>query len=216
MEMISLVAIDTTPPAAGLRVAGASRGRVECVEYGSLTDEQLLGRVADHRDSDAFTELYGRYARAVFSLVARTIRDRDAGEDIAQEAFTAVWRAARSYKPERGSAVAWMFTIARNAAVDAARARRPVVFGDPPDSPDPAPTPDVQVSDSMDAFRVHAAVDSLPEREREVIAMAYFEGLSQSEVAEKLHVPLGTVKTRTRSGLARLAERLDREQVVLG
>ncbi len=198
-----------------MRARRAARDRVECVEYGSLTDEQLLERVADHRDAGAFSELYSRYARAVYSLVSRTLRDRDAGEDVAQEAFTAVWRAARSYKPERGSAVAWLFTIARNAAVDAARARKPVAYGDPPDSPDPSPTPDVEVAAGLDAFRVHAAVDALPEREREVINLAYFEGLSQSEVADRLALPLGTVKTRTRAGLARLADRLEREQVVL-
>jgi RNA polymerase sigma-70 factor (ECF subfamily) len=214
--MIALVAIDPPAPAARLQAGNAVRARVECVEYGSLTDEQLLGRVADHRDGEAFSELYARYSRAIYSLVSRTLRDRDAGEDVAQDAFTAVWRAARSYKPERGSAVAWMFTIARNAAVDAARARRPMAYGEPPDAADPAPTPDVEVAAGMDAFRVHAAVDALPEREREVIALAYFEGLSQSEVADRLTLPLGTVKTRTRSGLARLAERLDREQVVLG
>jgi RNA polymerase sigma-70 factor, ECF subfamily len=216
MEMISLVAVESVPPAAGLRAAVASRGRVECVEYGSLTDEQLLGRVADHRDAQAFTELYGRYSRAVYSLVLRTLRDRDAGEDIVQEAFAAVWRAARSFRPERGSAVAWMFTIARNSAIDAARSRRALAVGDPPDAPDPGPSSDAMVAAAIDAFRVHAAVDSLPEREREVISLAYFEGLSQSEVAARLELPLGTVKTRTRSGLARLAERLDREQVVLG
>jgi RNA polymerase sigma-70 factor (ECF subfamily) len=214
--MIATVAIEAAGSAARLRARSRVRGRVEPVEYGSLTDEQLLGRVADHRDPEAFSELYTRYARAVYSLVARTLRDRDASEDVMQEAFTAVWRAARSYKPERGSAVAWMFTIARNAAVDAARARRPVAFGDPPESPDPGPAPDVEVAAGLDAFRVHAAVDGLPEREREVISLAYFQGLSQSEVADRLELPLGTVKTRTRAGLARLADRLDREQVVLG
>ena len=214
--MTSTVALESAGPAARMRASRAARDRVECVEYGSLTDEQLLGRVADHRDAEAFSELYSRYARAVYSLVSRTLRDRDTGEDVAQEAFTAVWRAARSYRPERGSAVAWLFTIARNAAVDAARARKPVAYGDPPDSPDPSPAPDVEVAAGLDAFRVHAAVDALPEREREVINLAYFEGLSQSEVADRLALPLGTVKTRTRAGLARLADRMEREQVVLG
>jgi RNA polymerase sigma-70 factor, ECF subfamily len=186
------------------------------VQYDGLSDEQLLQRVADHRDGDAFTELYARYARAIYSLVSRVVRDRDAGEDVAQDAFTAVWRAARSYRPERGSAVAWMFTIARNAAVDSARARRPLPIGEPPESPDPAPQPDAEVSQAFDAFRVHTAVDALPAKERDVIALAYFEGLSQSEVADRLELPLGTVKTRTRAALARLAERLGHEQVVHG
>lgn len=183
------------------------------MDYGGLTDEQLLRRVADHRDEEAFTELYRRYARPVYSLIARLLRDRTTGEDVMQEAFGAVWRAARSYREDRGSVVAWLFTIARNAAVDAARSRRPVAIGDPPESIDPSPAPDTRVAADMDAFRVHAAVDSLPGREREVIALAYFEGLSQSEVADRLGIPLGTVKTRTRAGLGRLAERLEREGV---
>ena len=200
-------------PALALPVPVRQRGRVARVDYAGLTDEQLLGRVADHRDEDAFAELYQRYSRPVYSLIARLLRDRTTGEDVMQEAFSAVWRAARSYRQDRGSVVAWLFTIARNAAVDAARSRRPVSFGDPPESIDLEPTPDVRVAADMEAFRVHVAVDSLPRRERDVIALAYFEGLSQSEVADRLRIPLGTVKTRTRSALGRLAERLEREGV---
>jgi RNA polymerase sigma-70 factor, ECF subfamily len=185
------------------------------MEYAALTDEQLLVRVADHRDESAFAELFQRYSRAVYSLVVRVLRDRDAGEDIVQDTFAAVWRAAGSYRPDRGKATSWVFTIARNAAVDAARSRRAAVIGEPPETVDPGPGPDAQTSAEMDAFRVHLAVDSLPSREREVISLAYFEGLSQSEVAGRLKLPLGTVKTRTRSALSRLAERLDREEVSL-
>ncbi len=177
------------------------------------TDEELLDRVASRRDRDAFDELYRRYSRAVYSLVLRTVRDAALGEDVVQETFTAVWRKAGSYRPERGSATTWLFTVARNAAVDAVRARKPVVGGDVPETPDQGPTPEQQTVDSLEAFTVHAAVDSLPDREREVIELAYFDGLSQSQVAQRLELPLGTVKTRTRAGLARLAERLERERV---
>lgn len=177
------------------------------------TDEELLDRVASRRDRDAFDELYRRYSRAVYSLVLRTVRDAALGEDVVQETFTAVWRKAGSYRPERGSATTWLFTVARNAAVDAVRARKPVVGGDVPEMPDQGPTPEQQTVDSLEAFTVHAAVDSLPDREREVIELAYFDGLSQSQVAQRLELPLGTVKTRTRAGLARLAERLEQERV---
>jgi RNA polymerase sigma-70 factor, ECF subfamily len=204
-----------TVDAAPRRLTRGAPSRVAPVEYAAFTDEQLLGRVADHRDAAAFTELYGRYGRAVYTVVARQLRDQAAGEDVVQEAFAAVWRAARSFRPERGTAVAWMFTIARNAAVDAARARRAIPVGDPPDTADPSSPPDEQVISDLEAFRVHTAVDSLPEREREVIALAYFEGLSQSQVADRLGLPLGTVKTRTRAGLERLAGRLETERVVM-
>jgi RNA polymerase sigma-70 factor, ECF subfamily len=178
----------------------------------SLTDEELLERVARDRDQAAFDVLYDRYARAVFSLVVRILRDRHTGEDVAQEAFSAVWRAASGYHRGRGSAAGWMFAIARNAAIDAGRARVPLVVGELPDRPDPGPLPDAQAIAEVEAFRVHVAVDSLPEREREVIELAYFSGLAQSEIAEQLELPLGTVKTRTRSALQRMAPML-REEV---
>jgi RNA polymerase sigma-70 factor, ECF subfamily len=178
----------------------------------SLTDEDLLERVARDRDQVAFEELYGRYSRAVFSLVTRILRDRHTGEDVAQEAFAAVWRAAAGYHRGRGSAAGWMFAIARNAAIDAGRARVPLVVGELPDRPDPSPLPDAQAISELESFRVHLAVDALPEREREVIELAYFSGLAQSEIAEQLELPLGTVKTRTRSALQRMAPML-REEV---
>jgi RNA polymerase sigma-70 factor, ECF subfamily len=176
------------------------------------TDEELLERVARDRDQAAFAVLYERYSRAVYSLVMRILRDRHTGEDVAQEAFAAVWRAAAGYHRGRGSAAGWMFAIARNAAIDAGRARIPLVVGEFPDRPDPAPLPDAQVIADLEAFRVHVAVDSLPPREREVIELAYFTGLAQSEIAEELDLPLGTVKTRTRTALARMAPML-REEV---
>jgi RNA polymerase sigma-70 factor (ECF subfamily) len=178
----------------------------------SLTDEDLLERVARERDRDAFEVLYHRYSRAIYSLVLRILRDRHTGEDVAQEAFAAVWRAAKGYHRGRGSAAGWMFAIARNAAIDAGRARVPLVVGELPDRADPSPLPDDQAIRDMEAFRVHVAVDSLPEREREVIELAYFSGLAQSEIAQQLELPLGTVKTRTRSALQRMAPML-REEV---
>jgi RNA polymerase sigma-70 factor (ECF subfamily) len=178
----------------------------------SPTDEELLERVASKRDEAAFAVLYERYSRAVYSLVMRILRDRNTGEDVAQEAFAAVWRAAAGYHRGRGSAAGWMFAIARNAAIDAGRARVPLVVGEFPDRPDPAPLPDAEVIADLEAFRVHVAVDSLPEREREVIELAYFNGLAQSEIAAQLELPLGTVKTRTRTALARMAPML-REEV---
>jgi RNA polymerase sigma-70 factor (ECF subfamily) len=178
----------------------------------SLTDEDLLERVARDRDQAAFEILYERYSRAVFSLVSRILRDRHTGEDVAQEAFAAVWRAAAGYHRGRGSAAGWMFAIARNAAIDAGRARVPLVVGELPDRPDPSPLPDAQAISELESFRVHLAVDSLPERERTVIELAYFSGLAQSEIAEQLELPLGTVKTRTRSALQRMAPML-REEV---
>jgi RNA polymerase sigma-70 factor (ECF subfamily) len=184
------------------------------VDVSSLSDEDLLELVANRRDGEAFEMLYRRYARAVYAVVRRALGDHARSEDVVQEAFTSVWRSAAGYRRERGSATGWLFAIARNASADTLRARNPVAVGDAPDRPDPGPGPDELASSELEAFVVHAAVDSLPDRERDVIELAYFMGLSQSEVAEHLSLPLGTVKTRTRSGLARLSERLSNERAV--
>jgi RNA polymerase sigma-70 factor, ECF subfamily len=173
------------------------------------TDGELLVRVAD-RDRVAFEILYGRYVRSVFGLALRRLRDRQRAEDAVQETFTAVWRSAASYRPERGPAAPWLYAVARNAIVDRMRARNEPP-ADPPDLASSDPGPSERAESSFVAWRVHRALDDLPAKEREVVELAYWSGLSQSEVAEYLHIPLGTVKTRTRSALARLADVLEGE-----
>jgi RNA polymerase sigma-70 factor, ECF subfamily len=204
---------DTLATAAGWKASMRERRsglRSVPVDAHTLSDEELLERVAI-RDGEAFEELYARYSRAVYSLVARVVRDRGQSEDAVQDAFASVWRAAGGYRRERGPATAWLFTVARNAAIDMARRQRPLALSEPQETADPAPQPDAQVASELQAFRVHAAVDALPQREREAIELAFFSGLSHSEVAERLQLPLGTVKTRIRSGLARLAAVLGAE-----
>ena len=181
------------------------------VERCSPSDEELLDLVAEQRDEAAFDEFYGRYSRAVYAVVRRLIGDHARSEDVVQEAFTNVWRAAAGYSPERGQARGWLFAIARNAAVDALRVRAAAGRPDVPDLPDDGPGPAELASAAEQAFRVHVAVDGLCHREREVIELAYFAGFSQSEVATRLGVPLGTVKTRTRRALERLSDRLAEE-----
>jgi RNA polymerase sigma-70 factor (ECF subfamily) len=173
------------------------------------TDGDLLVRVAD-RDHEAFELLYQRYVRSVFGLALRRLRDRQRAEDAVQETFTAVWRSAASYRPERGPAAPWLYAVARNAIVDRLRARTEPA-ADPPDVASPEPGPPERAESSFVSWRVHRALEELPEKEREVVELAYWSGLSQSEVAEYLHIPLGTVKTRTRSALARLADVLEGE-----
>ena len=180
----------------------------------SRSDEDLLELVADRRDEAAFEEFYRRYGRAVYAAVVRRIGDRAGSEDIVQQAFANVWRAAAGYRRERGPATGWLFAIARNAALDALRPREAANRWEVPDLPDDGPGPDERASAAEEAFRVHAAVDGLPQPEREVIELAYFDGLSQSEVAALLGAPLGTVKTRTRRALAHLAVRLAEERVM--
>ena len=173
-------------------------------------DGELVVRVA-RGDRRAFEALYERYVRSVYALALRRLGDRHSAEDAVQETFAAVWRSARTYRPERGPAAPWLFSIARNAAVDRLRAR--VVLAEPPDTADAAPGPSDRAERDWLSWRVHRALEELPEAEREVLALAYWGGRSQSEIAAELGIPLGTVKTRTRSGLARLARILDEEEL---
>ena len=173
------------------------------------TDGELLQRVASG-DAGAFELLYRRYARPVFGLALRRLRDRMRAEDAVQETFAAVWRSARTYRPERGPGAPWIYTVARNAIVDRARHRTDTPSEIPETaSTDPGPAEQAEIADA--SFRVHRALEELPRNERDVIELAYWGGLSQSEVAEFLGIPLGTVKTRTRAALGRLAGVLEGE-----
>jgi RNA polymerase sigma-70 factor (ECF subfamily) len=172
------------------------------------SDGELLQRIADG-DREAFDVLYRRFVRPVFALALRRLGDRGRAEDATQEAFTSVWRSASSYRIERGPGAPWLYAVARNAIVDRTRAR-----SEPPtDVPDEAssePGPPEEAERSWLAWRVHRALQDLPEHERPLLELAYWSGLSQSEIADFLNIPLGTVKTRTRSALSRLADTLEK------
>lgn len=173
------------------------------------TDGDLIERVAAG-DREAFEELYRRYTRPVLGLALRRLGDRGRAEDALQDAFAAIWRSARSYDPSRGRGGAWLYTIARNAIIDNAR-KRPEPPMQAPDEPSSESGPPEQAEASWLAWRVHGALELLPAHERPVIELAYWGGLSQSEISAFLDVPIGTVKTRTRSALARLADLLEEE-----
>ena len=182
---------------------------MEHVERQDLTDGELIGRVADG-DAGAFEELYGRYVRAVLGLALRRLGDRGRAEDATQDAFVAIWRSARTYDPIRGSGAPWLYAVARNAITDGLR-RLPEPTAELQDGPGSEPDPVDHAEQEWTAWRVHRALEVLPVHERPVIELAYWKGLSQSEIAETLAIPLGTVKTRTRSALARLARALEED-----
>ena len=181
-------------------------GRVSAAE---ATDDELILRTGTG-DRAAFEQLYRRYARSVFGLALRRLGDRTRAEDAVQETFASIWRSARSYRPERGPGAPWLYAVARNAIVDRSRVRSEPPMEAPDAAVDEAGPPEL-AEQGWVAWRVHRALEELPEREREVVALAYWSGLSQSEVAEFLGIPLGTVKTRTRSALGRLADLLEGE-----
>ena len=173
------------------------------------SDGELIERIADG-DRPAFEELYRRYARPVLGLALRRLGDRGRAEDAAQDAFVAIWRSARTYNPSRGRGAPWLYAVARNAITDGLR-RTPEPTAELQDGPGAEPDPADRAEQAWTAWRVHRALEVLPEHERPVIELAYWRGLSQSEVAAELGIPLGTVKTRTRSALARLADALEEE-----
>jgi RNA polymerase sigma-70 factor (ECF subfamily) len=191
----------------GARRAPTSEDALELARGAS--DGDLIRRVA-RKDANAFEALYRRFARPVFGLALRRLGDRMRAEDAVQETFAAVWRSARTYRPERGPGAPWLYAVARNAIVDRSR-NRSEPPGEIPDKPASEPGPDERAEASYVSWRVHRALAELPENERDVIELAYYGGLSQSEVADFLNIPLGTVKTRTRTGLGRLADLLEGE-----
>jgi RNA polymerase sigma-70 factor, ECF subfamily len=181
-------------------------------DYTRLSDVVLLALVAEDRDQVAFEEFFSRHARSVYSLMVRQLGDAGWADDVVQEAFISVWRFARTYRPERGAVAGWLYTIARNAGHTAARRRQAQWLVEAPDRTDPSPTPEDQTAAKFEAFHLHVCIERLPPNEREIIEHAYLEGMSQSEIATELQMPLGTVKTRNRAALLHLAEILEREE----
>ena len=180
-------------------------GRLVPAERSS--DGELLQRIAGG-DREAFDVLYRRFVRPVFALALRRLGDRGRAEDATQETFTSIWRSASSYRADRGPGAPWLYAVARNAIVDRARARSETPT-EVPDEASSEPGPPDEAERSWLAWRVHRAMQELPEHERPLLELAYWSGLSQSEIADFLNIPLGTVKTRTRSALGRLADALE-------
>jgi RNA polymerase sigma-70 factor (ECF subfamily) len=167
-------------------------------------------------DEAAFVQFYERYATMVFPLILRIVRDpRDAAE-VVQEVFWECWQGAGGYDPARGTPEAWIFTRARTRAIDRVRSvrRRSETFTTPLDQisggpPQPGRDP---AGIAADRSVVAGSLAKLPDVQRQVIELAYYGGLTQTEIAERLGQPLGTVKTRMRTGLERLREILRQDQ----
>jgi len=174
----------------------------------NLSDEALLSLVA-RSDEEALAELYDRFGRPAYALAVRILRDAGLAQDAVQDAFLAAWRTAAGFDARRGSASTWLMTLVHRRAVDVVRRE---------DRRRAGPLDDVPVAsgDSTDEaaelreqrLRVRSALEVLTPAEREALELAYYGGLSQSEIAEKLGVPLGTVKSRMFAGLGRLRDAL--------
>jgi RNA polymerase sigma-70 factor (ECF subfamily) len=168
-------------------------------------DGELVQRIGEG-DTEALRTLYERYGTIVFGMALRLVGDRQAAEECTQDAFVAVWRNARSYEPERAAVSTWMISIARNRAVDLVRRRQARPFEPRAEIEQGDQSPDVAelVSAAETSGRIASAMAELPDSQRDVLILAYFHGLSHSEIAGRLNVPLGTVKGRIRLALDRL------------
>jgi RNA polymerase sigma-70 factor (ECF subfamily) len=160
----------------------------------------LLVRVSATADRQAFTTLYGYFAPRVKGFLMRNGAPADLADDLAQETMVKVWRKAKLFDPAKAAAATWIFTIARNARIDAARrAAKPALDPDEPAlTPEPEPTADVQLERADRDERLRSAFDCLPDNQREVVELHFLEDAAHSEIAERLGVPLGTVKSRLR------------------
>jgi RNA polymerase sigma-70 factor, ECF subfamily len=175
------------------------------------TPEQRLARIATG-DKRAFAELYDATAPRIFGLIRRLLVDPAQAEEVTQEVYLEIWQTAARYKPERGSAVSWMLTMAHRRAVDRIRASQASRDRDSRIGIRDFDREYDQVAEhveiTMEGERVKRAIAGLTELQRQAVELAYFGGLSHSEIAEELHVPVGTIKTRIRDGMIRLRDAL--------
>jgi len=168
------------------------------------TDIALLDRIVA-RDEQAVAELYDRHHRLLFGLILRILRDRSEAEEVLQEVFVLVWTRAETYNVALGSPAAWLVRIARNRGIDRLRANNVRVRAvESAPLPVAADSPETRAALSEQQRAVACALQSLPQDQRVLIEQAYFLGLTQSELAERFNLPLGTVKTRIRTGMMAL------------
>lgn len=175
------------------------------------SDEGLMARIAAG-GQDGLEQLHARYRAYAFAIALRVVGDPGRAEDVVQDAFLSVWRRADSYATGRGSVRTWLGSIVRNRAIDVVRATREHAVEDQDavllSLQDTAPAVDEQVAAAIDGAETRRALGQLPDEQRQAIALAYFAGLSHSEIADRTGLPLGTVKSRVRLGIQRMRQSL--------
>lgn len=185
------------------------------MDYSSLDDETLIGYILQAKP-EALASLYDRYSRLVFSIALHTVGRYETAEEITQDVFLRVWNKAYTYQPDQAKVVTWISSITRYRSIDMLRKRgaRPqndsLSLDELQSGSIPAANSDLEdlASLSIEQRRVHIAVAALPQEQRQALDLAYFQGLTHSEIAARLDQPLGTVKTRIRLGMQKLRELL--------
>jgi RNA polymerase sigma-70 factor (ECF subfamily) len=190
------------------------RGR----QYLLLADEDLISLVA-HGDAQAFATLYDRHSRPAYSLAYRMMGEKQAAEDLAQDAFLKVWRSATSYRADRGSVRTWLLSIVHNRAIDQIRSvasRRRTQEKIEASAPKSQPSEAFAESwRNTQGEQVREALRRLPAEQLKILELAYFSGYTHVEIAELLGVPLGTVKGRMRLGLKKMRDYFDSQDMVM-
>ena len=174
-----------------------------------LPHAALMLRVAREQDRSAFAELFGHFGPRVKSYLMRLGSDASGAEDLLQEVMLAVWRRAATYDPAQAGVATWIFTIARNKRIDALRRvpRGALDPNDPALQPEPPPSPDHEAEAVRWEGAIAEAVAAMPREQAEILRLAYYEDISHSDIAARIGVPLGTVKSRLRLAMARLRTR---------
>ncbi len=176
------------------------------------TDRALISRI-ENRDADALALLYDRHSARLLGLAHRILGDTGEAEEVLQEVFLYVWRSASSFDASRGTVLAWLLVAMRSRSIDRLRSRRPASQASArglQEVADRAAAEDPEADSAMRQWSAlcRAAIAELPQDQRQALELAYFEGLTQQEIAERTEAPLGTVKTRVRLGLMKLRERI--------
>jgi RNA polymerase sigma-70 factor (ECF subfamily) len=188
------------------------------MRYAELGDEELIGQIAQ-ASSEAARVLYRRYGRLVYSLAWHMVGDRPAAEEITQDVFMRVWEKAGTYDSGKAKVVTWLSRIARNQAIDVLRRRythaeheretwQHLKLG--AELAEQDPIQNVELAHQREVVR--AAVAALPESQQRALSLAFFQGLTHQQIAEKLGQPLGTVKTRIRDAMQKLRDRFDEKE----
>jgi RNA polymerase sigma-70 factor (ECF subfamily) len=182
----------------------------------TVADDATLVTRVSAGDGDAMAALYDRYSRVVYSFSLRMLADAGSAEELTQEVFLRLWRQGGSYQPSRGAFLTWLLSITHNMAIDEIRRRkrRPVLAETSEDDQTLTMLPDLRADvegaawlTSLQAI-VREALREIPPAQRQTIELAYFSGLTQREIADRLHEPLGTIKTRMRLALLKMRDRL--------
>jgi RNA polymerase sigma-70 factor, ECF subfamily len=185
-----------------------------------LSDEQLMTRLSGPEVEAALSKLYDRYGRTVYGVGLKILGDRSSAEELVQEVFLKVWRSSGTFDPSRASFSTWLYRVTRNVALDLYRKRtsriRPVPNADSQIAAarNSSAGPEEIVDDSWLSWRMSNALEELGATQREVVELAYFQGLSQREISQRTGMPLGTVKSRTASAMKRLRQGLAGEDAL--